>query len=73
MQSAQPTVFNGFAAPRDLTQGARPHEPELPVLAEHGAHVSSDVLAEIDRRKIDRRMEAVLHFAAQYLDIHEIS
>jgi uncharacterized protein YjiS (DUF1127 family) len=59
MQSAQPTVFNGFAAPRDLTQGVRPHEPD-PLLAEHGVHVSSEVLADIDRR-----MEAVLHFAAR--------
>jgi len=60
MQSVQPTVFNGFVAPRCLTQGARPREPKPPVLAEYGVHVSSEVLADIDRR-----MEAALHFAAR--------
>jgi uncharacterized protein YjiS (DUF1127 family) len=60
MQSAEPKVLDGLAAPRDLAPLARSHEPPLPVVAEHALHVSNEVLADIDRR-----MEAALHFAAR--------
>jgi uncharacterized protein YjiS (DUF1127 family) len=58
MQSAEPNVLDGLAAPRDHTEVARPHEQPLPIVAQHGVNVSSDVIADTERR-----MNAVLHFA----------
>jgi uncharacterized protein YjiS (DUF1127 family) len=47
MQTAEPKIFDGFAAPRDQTPLARSHEAPLPVFAAHAVHVSSEVLAVI--------------------------